>query len=86
MSRQQPKNMWYKDALYDDRCATAAYSDEDETTNVEIYEEVATDVFVDGATDIFLNLSFMIFRNHYISYILFRTLFINISFIIFRNL
>ena len=35
MSRQQPKNMWYKDALYDDRCATAAYSDEDETTNVE---------------------------------------------------
>ena len=40
--------MWYKDTLYDDRSATAAYSYEDETTDVEIYEEVANDVFVEA--------------------------------------
>jgi hypothetical protein len=47
MSRQQPQIMWYKDALYDDsdRPATAAHSDEDETTVVEMYEEI----FINGA-------------------------------------
>jgi hypothetical protein len=48
MSRQQQKivkKMWYKDAIYDDGFATAAYSDEDKTTDVESYE-VANDVFV----------------------------------------
>jgi len=43
---------WYEDALCDDGCATAAhYEDEDETTYVELFEEVANDVFVDGAME-----------------------------------
>ena len=44
--------MWYEDALCDDGCSTVAYySDEYETNDVEIYEEVANDVFVDGAIE-----------------------------------
>ena len=44
-------DMWYEDAFCDDGYATAAnYEDEDETTDVENYQEVANDVFVEGAT------------------------------------
>ena len=31
--------------------AVAYYEDEDDTTDVEIFEEVANDVYVDGATE-----------------------------------
>ena len=42
--------MWYDNVISDDRCATAAYGCEDETTDVETFEEVANDVYVDEAT------------------------------------
>jgi len=43
---------WYENALCDDGCATAAcYDDEDDTTDVELNEEVAHDVYVDEAME-----------------------------------